>query len=439
MVKRVVIDGSNLFYAAEKSFVALQNAITQIKVLGEINLRIYVDATLRHEIKKADIPSFEEMIATGLLQQVPSGTKADDWILHWATENNAIVVSNDEFKDNPDQSDKFKKSQRLCGAVYDGQSDIWTFLERFQYDGPAKDLATLLTLQEDTSQPRFSDPPIGSYSARVTSANPACLVILVDQSQSMGHLAVGTAKSKAQVVADCVNTLIEELVLTSTKGFGDPKPYFYLSIIGYGHSEKAQLMFLLRGTNNQTPFMAIDLVNQNAEVIDGQPIWIKPHFGSLTPMCAAFVLACRLSSDWSKSHQNSHPPMVINVTDGAPTDGNPSKEVANISQVSTLDGNTLVFNAHIASEKSARSKKTKILKLVSDSPINKVSYPSSDANLIDDLAKQLFSVSSALPESIIKRAQALNIEISTGARAFVYNGGPDDLVKFFKLGTPARQ
>ena len=130
MVKRVVIDGSNLFYTAGESFVALQNAITQIKVLGEINLRIYIDATLRHVIKKADIPSFEEMIATGLLQQVPSGTKADDWILHWATENNAIVVSNDEFKDNPDQSDKFKKSQRLCGAVYDGQSDIWTFLER---------------------------------------------------------------------------------------------------------------------------------------------------------------------------------------------------------------------------------------------------------------------------------------------------------------------
>ena len=436
MVKRVVIDGSNL-YEAGRSFAALQSAIKQIKMLGEVNLRIYVDASLRRKLTVGELPSFEEMINTGHLQQTPSGTKADNFILHWADENSAIVVSNDGFKEF-EQNKKLKESGRLCGAVYDEKSDKWTFFERYQFDAPTRDLATLLALQEDLSQTSFDEPPSGSYSARVTSVNPAYVVILVDQSQSMKHQAVGTAKSKAQVVADCVNTLIEELVLTSTKGFEDPKPYFHLSIIGYGRSEKAPLMFLLKDTNNQTPFMAIDEVNKNAEVIDGEPNWVRPHSGNLTPMCAAFALARKLAIDWSNRHQTSHPPVVINVTDGAPTDGNPAREVAKLSEVSTFDGHTLVFNAHIATEKLPRKEKSKILKLVIDRPTHKVSYPTTDASLMDDLAKQLFSISSALPERIIERAQGLNIEIAVGARAFVYNGGPDDLVRLFKLGTPAR-
>ena len=43
-----------------------------------------------------------------------------------------------------------------------------------------------------------------------------------------------------------------------------------------------------------------------------------------------------------------------------------------------------------------------------------------------------------LPDVIITRAKDLNMDLSLGARAFVYNGGVDDLVKMFKLGTPPR-
>ena len=68
----------------------------------------------------------------------------------------------------------------------------------------------------------------------------------------------------------------------------------------------------------------------------------------------------------------------------------------------------------------------------------KVLYPSSDVELNDDNAKFLFGLSSMLPDVIITRARDLNMDLSPGARAFVYNGGVDDLVKMFKLGTPPR-
>ena len=68
----------------------------------------------------------------------------------------------------------------------------------------------------------------------------------------------------------------------------------------------------------------------------------------------------------------------------------------------------------------------------------KILYPSSDADLKDDKAKDLFGLSSMLPDVIIARANGLNMDLSPGARAFVYNSGVDDLVKLFKLGTPPR-
>jgi hypothetical protein len=69
---------------------------------------IMADAALRHQID--DQRRFEEMIESGAIKQAPAGTDADYFILSFARELNATVVSNDRFKDRmaqfPDARDR---------------------------------------------------------------------------------------------------------------------------------------------------------------------------------------------------------------------------------------------------------------------------------------------------------------------------------------------
>src|SRR5690606_27951010 len=53
-----------------------------------------------------------------------------------------------------------------------------------------------------------------------------------------------------------------------------------------------------------------------------KPIWIMPVSGSNTPMTKAFENAKRLCNDWINwgNHNDCHPPIIINITDGEATD-----------------------------------------------------------------------------------------------------------------------
>src|SRR5436305_11871066 len=79
------------------------------------------------------------------------------------------------------------------------------------------------------------------YSAPISRVNPACVVLLVDQSKSMADpLVGGTGQSKAAAVADAVNRLLQNLVLRSAKA-GGVRDYFRVGVIGYGRVVRAGL------------------------------------------------------------------------------------------------------------------------------------------------------------------------------------------------------
>lgn len=440
MAKRVVIDGSNLYHEARGNFSALQKAISQIEELGNVVVKTFVDSNLVHKLKQSDKNSFKEMREVGVLQQTPSGAEADIFIIRWAIDNNAIVVSNDGYKGKYEgESETLKSTGRLCGAIFDDLTGQWQFAERFsQTDLKARGLSELLENQHDLEQKTTHGTHGWKYSARVTSKNPALIIILVDQSDSMKDPARATDRSKAEIVAVCVNQLIEELVLKSTKDFNDPKPYFDLTVIGYGRSKESRLLYLLKGTNEDNPYISIDELNKSAVIVDGKPTWIRPMSDGGTPMCAAFKIAIKLAKKWVSKNVDNYPPVVFNVTDGAPSDGDPSKDVLELTQVSTSDGATLVFNAHIADGRVIKGEKLNRVELRKDESIEKISWPSSDEQLSDELAKKLFKLSSPLPPSIVEQLKALGEESLEGARAMIFNGSPEDLVKLFNLGTPAR-
>src|SRR4051812_43586952 len=72
------------------------------------------------------------------------------------------------------------------------------------------------------------------YSAQITRANPALIILLVDQSGSMADPFSGeNAMRKADYVADVVNHTLHDLVIRCTKT-EEVRNYYHISVIGYG-------------------------------------------------------------------------------------------------------------------------------------------------------------------------------------------------------------
>src|ERR671927_1320576 len=74
------------------------------------------------------------------------------------------------------------------------------------------------------------------YSAQITRANPTCIILLIDQSGSMGDSFSGySVRKKAEFVAEVVNHTLHDLVIRCTKT-EEVRNYYHVSVIGYGRS-----------------------------------------------------------------------------------------------------------------------------------------------------------------------------------------------------------
>lgn len=97
--KVAIVDGSNVAHSTEGDAARLENIrVVAAKLVEEgYEAIVVVDAALRHQID--DKAAFEQMVENGSIRQAPAGTDADYFILSFARELDASVVSNDRFKD----------------------------------------------------------------------------------------------------------------------------------------------------------------------------------------------------------------------------------------------------------------------------------------------------------------------------------------------------
>lgn len=95
----VLVDGSNVAYATEGEPPRVANIIAVRDKLREEGFEpiIVADAALRHSID--DPQRYERLVDEGQVRQAPAGTDADYFILSFARELNAGIVSNDRFRD----------------------------------------------------------------------------------------------------------------------------------------------------------------------------------------------------------------------------------------------------------------------------------------------------------------------------------------------------
>ena len=135
-------------------------------------------------------------------------------------------------------------------------------------------------------------------------------------------------------------------------------------------------------------------------------------------MCAGLRQAYNALQEWVNKHPDSFPPTVINITDGASTDGDPTNDANKIKQLGTNDGKVLICNVHISSTQAAP-----------------IAFPDSEALLPDSYAKLLFNISVTLPEPFLQPAKDLGFAVNPNSKAFTFNADAVKLIQFLDIGT----
>ena len=260
----------------------------------------------------------------------------------------------------------------------------------------------------------YSNVPIGT-------ANPGCIVILVDQSASMSvEWEKGT---KAEGAALAVNRVIEELALANLVG-AIIKDRCHVSVIGYGEQVERVVDGMISEVYSLHELQEVkkllpDGAGGIVEVDEKMPIWLRPEAANGTPMHEAFERAAEIIQQWCADRPDGFPPIVINITDGAA--GHPDlteAAVEKIKKLGTTDGIVLVFNIHISISK------------------NMVVFPSSTAQFVgDDFAEFLYNLSSELPEPLRKDAKAADLPVNPDARCFANNADEVMMIKILRFGT----
>lgn len=119
--ERVIVDASNVAHSTEKNPASLANVRLVRDRLTEDGLTpiLVADAALRHQIDDQD--GYEALVQAGEIKQAPAGTDADYFILSFARELDASVLSNDRFKDRiasfPEVKDRIIRYMIVAGEV----------------------------------------------------------------------------------------------------------------------------------------------------------------------------------------------------------------------------------------------------------------------------------------------------------------------------------
>ena len=103
----------------------------------------------------------------------------------------------------------------------------------------------------------------------------------------------------------------------------------------------------MAGSSPGQELVPISHIADNPARIDEQdgvrmPVWFEEMADGGTPMCRATTEAERIVGDWISTHADGFPPIVIHITDGEATDGDPSDRLKALTTQTTSDGKVSV-------------------------------------------------------------------------------------------------
>ena len=258
------------------------------------------------------------------------------------------------------------------------------------------------------------------YQMPMCNSHPGMIMILLDQSRAMEGF-------KATFAARAVNRSIFELTRECYNGDKITNRCFVV-VIGYG----AKIKPILGGTISKVEEALLG--SETIEEDDGAggvlkmeiPIWVRPEADGGTPMAEAMNQAFPTIEKWSKLCPDSFPPIIINITDGAPDDYEggdapiTKKAVEKLLTLHTTNGKLLFFNAHISDSLALNSE---------------IKLPNNRDLISDSYAKFLFDISSLLPPSLLQSARKVGFSPQANARGMVFNADTSTLIKLLIFGS----
>jgi hypothetical protein len=242
-------------------------------------------------------------------------------------------------------------------------------------------------------------------------------------------------KSKAVGVSDALNRLLQNLILKCARADG-VRDFFHVGMVSYGGRVQSAFGGALAGKTivpiSQIASNPLRVEVRKRKVEDGAgglvedefkfPVWFEAHPTGRTPMCEAMRKAKEDVQTFLGIQHNCYPPIVINITDGHPTDGDPREAAKELRALTSLDGNVLLFNAHL-----------------SDKLNSPIEFPADESGLPDDYAKLLFRMSSELPPKLMEAAKSSGLAVGPKSRGFVFNADLVAVIRFLDIGTRVAQ
>lgn len=275
---------------------------------------------------------------------------------------------------------------------------------------------------------------MGKNEKQWSSATPGLLIILVDQSGSM--MAPYENSTRTVFASLAVNKVIDNIIQKNFDGDA-PKNRCFISVIGYNHNVKELCSGWLQNLD-ASPLRYENLKKKQPDGAGGiveveikQPVWVEPiQKDGATNMLGAFQLAKDLTNRWISDNPDGPSPVIINISDGVPYyEGKEPREcmketvalAKEIMNMSSADGNVLIFNAHI------------------DMGSGTVKYPSDRSAVSQEEAQFLYDITSEIPESYKAAAEKTGITVKEGSRGCVFGADGVDLIQLIDFGSSKGQ
>jgi len=262
------------------------------------------------------------------------------------------------------------------------------------------------------------------YRQVITRQHRALIIFLLNQSQSMEGLISNDGQRKIDGVTAAMNYWLWGLANICSRDYGF-RDLFDVAVIGYRTDEQARpiiepaMIGPLAGRDIATiseiaenparidtvmTFMPDEESGEMLEMPQQMPIWIDPVTRGRAPICSAIVQASELVDAWIAQHPDSAPPIVFNLTDGESLEGDPAPYAVALKRRETSDGNVLFFNC-----------------CMSPMVAEPFLFNGDHEALPEGHVRQLFEISSLLPETWLHALSRRGISLEPYARGFACN------------------
>lgn len=270
------------------------------------------------------------------------------------------------------------------------------------------------------------------YNNSFSRSNPGLVVIMIDQSGSMCLTSSKNNLELCENAANSVNNLVNEFILKLTTMDSDGeeivKRSLRLVLIGYGGPNDEAYVICdkwIDEVESTYPKGQVKMTTREGTFPQDCIVVVDPVADNCTPMAWAMSIAKDKVSEWVNNPQHSSAndpvPVVINISDGAPTDSDDDvrKYAKDIMSLNIPDGNPRIFNIHISANSSSE-----------------IRFPNSKSGM-DSESELLYDISSEVTQDLVETIpELLNYSIKGGEKMMMSNvSDPAVLVQFLKIGT----